>query len=394
MAEVIRLKGARVARSPTRAECMDVFVQGGRILCFGSHAKSDVDLDLTGYLLLPGLINAHDHLEFNLFPRLGKGHYANASDWARDIYRPEESPIREHLRVPKAVRLTWGAIRNLVSGVTTVAHHNPWTPSVFSAGFPVRVVRAMGWAHSLAFSPDITERWRRTPADWPFIVHAGEGTDVHARSEISRLQEMGLLSPRTVLVHALAVTKPEIEMILERRCSIVSCPTSNQFLFGQTLGTDVWRSGIRVLLATDSALTGEGDMIDEIGGAMQRSDLTAEEIYPRLTTLAAGVLRLSAGQGTICEQGVADMVAVADTGQKPAQAVAELRPEMVMVRGRVMLMSARFAECGAIALKGFHSMQLEGRGSWMVRADVPSLYRAACAAIGPEVRLGGKRVCL
>ncbi len=53
-----------------------------------------VELDLDGLQILPGLINAHDHLEFALFPRLGRRIYSNATEWARDIYRPEESPVR------------------------------------------------------------------------------------------------------------------------------------------------------------------------------------------------------------------------------------------------------------------------------------------------------------
>ena len=39
-------------------------------------------LDLSGFLILPGLINAHDHLEFALF-RLGKGPYRNFVEMGR-----------------------------------------------------------------------------------------------------------------------------------------------------------------------------------------------------------------------------------------------------------------------------------------------------------------------
>ena len=124
-------------------------------------------LDLSGHVVLPGLINAHDHLEFNLFPRLGRGPYANAGEWARDIYHPARSPVREHLRVPMRVRLWWGALKNLLSGVTTVCHHNPYHADVFNAEFPVRVVRRFAWAHSLEFEPDRARRFRSTPADRP-----------------------------------------------------------------------------------------------------------------------------------------------------------------------------------------------------------------------------------
>jgi cytosine/adenosine deaminase-related metal-dependent hydrolase len=385
MAEVVRLAGARVALDAARTGRFDLTIAGGRVLPFDSSASPSTELDLSGYLLLPGLINAHDHLEFNLFPRLGNGPYPNATAWAADIYHPERSPIREHLLVPRPERLVWGGVKNLLSGVTTVAQHNPYDAAAFNARFPVRVVKRYGWAHSLAFSADIKSCVDRTPRKWPFVIHAAEGTDDAARDEIRRLREAGILDRRTVLVHAVGAGAAELEMIRERGASIVWCPSSNLFTLGRTLRHAAVRYGLRIALGTDSALTAAGDIIDE----MRATGLSAEEVYPLVTTQAAAVLRLSAGEGTISAGGVADLIAVRDTGQTPARSIMESPPELVMVRGRIMLLSDGFA-----GHRGFHRIQLEGRASRRIRADIPRLIASAARAIGPEVRLAGRRVCV
>ena len=109
------------------------FSRKARLICRGSVCFRE-------------LINAHDHLEFSLFPNIGNGRYQNAAEWARDIHENHAALIEQHRKVPRSVRLWWGGIRNLLCGVTTVCHHNPITPELLSSGFPVRVVSEFGWA--------------------------------------------------------------------------------------------------------------------------------------------------------------------------------------------------------------------------------------------------------
>jgi cytosine/adenosine deaminase-related metal-dependent hydrolase len=362
----MRLRGARVATGPESSVRADV-------------GQSGVPIDLSGHLLLPGLVNAHDHLELNLFPRLGSGTYNSAGEWAADVYRPDTSPIKEHRAVAKETRLIWGGIKNLLSGATTVVHHNPYE-TIFEDRFPVTVVKRLGWAHSLDFSGDVPERFDNTPPAWPFVIHAAEGRDRRARAEISRLDELGLLTERTVLVHANAAGPRELRLLRERGCSIVWCPSSNLACYGATLGPEALASGIPVALGTDSAITAGVSLPDEIRVAHKQFGVPLKDLYRMVTSHAAEIFRLNSHAG--------DLVAVVDEGQTPAEALLTFHPEMVMVAGELRLVSSRFRE----RCRGFHRIRLEGRGDWMIDADIPNLSREVRAATGPEIRLAGTLV--
>ena len=44
------------------------------------------------------------------------------------------------------------AIRNLLSGVTTVSHHSPYLPQIFETDVPVHVLSEYGWLHCCVLS--------------------------------------------------------------------------------------------------------------------------------------------------------------------------------------------------------------------------------------------------
>jgi cytosine/adenosine deaminase-related metal-dependent hydrolase len=394
-AQSVKLIGARVTRNARIAERMDLVIRRDRIAPFGTSFRGGEMIDLSGYLLLPGLINAHDHLEFNLFPRLGRGPYGNSVEWAREVYHPEQPPVEEHIAVPKPVRLMWGGLKNLLSGATTVSHHNPYEARLFDRNFPVRVIRKFGWAHSLHFSPDLVERFRNTPPSRPFIVHAAEGRDAGAFSEIERLDAMGVLDRRTVLVHAIALKPSDIEILLARKCSIVWCPSSNLFAYGRTLTLHALASNVPIALGTDSALTADGDIADEIRAARSIQQISMERIFEMVTTRAAAIFRLPKASGEIQEHGPANLIAVADHGQTPADALNNLFPELVMIGGRIRLLSrAISARNLQRRLAGMQRISVQHSGERFVDIDVSLLHKATAAVLGPGFRLAGKCVSL
>ncbi|HEV8148125.1 MAG TPA: amidohydrolase family protein [Bryobacteraceae bacterium] len=377
------LRGARVAVSATRFERLDVSIHGAKIVKLGAVGGGD-RIDLSGHVILPGLINAHDHLEFNLFPRLGRGPWPNATEWARDVYRPDESPVKDHRRVPRRVRLYWGGMKNLMSGATTVCHHNPYESRVFGCRFPVRVVRDFGWAHSLAFSPDTAARFRSTPGDWPFVIHAGESTDGSGSSEIRELKAMGALGSRTVLVHAVDIRQRELR---RAETKVITCPSSNLFNLGTTLPQSLFHNGVPIALGTDSAITARTDLLDELRVARRLWELSPASLYRMVTETAASILRLTDGRGEIRERGTADLIVLRDRGESPCETLlATRRIEIAIVEGRIRLASARFAP------NGFERLSVAGRGTVFVDAKIGALYRAAASIVGEPLRLAGKRV--
>lgn len=379
------LRDTRVAIAGDRTEHADVASSSGRIRAIGT-VPGKRGLDASGYLVLPGLVNAHDHLEFNLFPRLGAGPYESASAWATDIHRRFTREIEEVLATPLQERLVWGGIKNLVSGVTTVCHHNPWN-RVFGSRFPVRVARSFGWAHSLEFAPDLRTRHAECPETLPFVFHAGEAVNGAGEREMNTLADLGLFAANSVMVHAVGLTRDSLALARSRGCSVVWCPSSNVFTLGRTLPKYVLESDLPIALGTDSALTAGGDMLDEIRFAQRISGLSDLKLYGMVADGAARVLRLIHGEGTIQRGGVADLLLFRDRGLSPGQTLLSQTPEAVFIGGTLQLVSADLAarwRNSLLAIARFYTLKVEGRGEMFIRTRVPPLP--------PGLRMAGKQV--
>jgi cytosine/adenosine deaminase-related metal-dependent hydrolase len=330
------LRNASVWRAGS-LEPQDVAITGPRVSAVGaagSLPRGKREVDLAGRVLLPGLVNAHDHLDFSTFPALGEPPYASVYEWSAAVDAGAGDPrVRRALEVPIVERLFLGGLRNLLAGATAVVHHSPYHRSLGRDGFPVRVLARYSFAHSPGLTPRLRRTYRTTDRRIPWLVHAAEGTDDRCRAELGALDEAGLLRQNTVLVHGVALAPEEASRIAGAGACVVWCPESNRNLYRATAPVAALRAaGVRVGLGSDSPVSGVRDALSNLAAARREGVLGDGELLELATRESAAVARLPVG-GAEAGAG-ADLLAVDSLGgilDADRRAVS-----LVMVGGRAL----------------------------------------------------------
>ncbi|HRE48368.1 MAG TPA: amidohydrolase family protein [Aggregatilineales bacterium] len=313
---------------------------GGRILAWDVRPqRGDAVIDAGGCFVFPGVINAHDHLELNHYPRTKfREMYPNASQWGDEFLpRLKDEPFRTLRRLPLAEQCRIGVLKNLRAGVTTIAHHNPLhRPLRWRYGRVV--VQRYGWAHSLHMTPseDIRARYRATPADAPFMIHLAEGTDDQAAGEWARLDVCGAAGAKTVIVHGVGLSEVDRAASIERGVGLVWCPSTNHYLLGATARVEAFAAAGLLAVGSDSRLTADGDLLDELRAAAATGQVTANALFRAVTVDAARLLRLP-DRGSLLPGCRADVVIAAAGEGDPFAALLGLSPagiQAVYIGGR------------------------------------------------------------
>lgn len=346
--------------------------------------RGDLIVDLEDAIVFPGLINAHDHLELNSFPRLKWRHaYGNVSEWIADFQpRFGRDPDLAAARPETLADRVWvGGLKNLLSGVTTVCHHNPMHRPL-RRRFPVRVVRKLGLSHSIQIDGvHVALSYRRTPGHWPWIIHAAEGVDADARGEIDTLRRLRCLGDNTVLVHGVGLDEAGAEHVLALGAALVWCPSSNEFLFGRTANVRRFSAAARLAVGTDSRLSGEGDLLDELRAAERTRQLPAAQLVRAVTADAASVLRLK-GAGRLQPGAPADLLVVKRLAANAHESLVSSRRtdvRLTMIAGEPLIGDAGMRAVFEARRQPFTPARVDGAerlvARWITR-------RAAAMALG------------
>jgi cytosine/adenosine deaminase-related metal-dependent hydrolase len=348
-------------------------------------------LDLDGALAFPGLINSHDHLDFNLFPPLANHIYNNYTEWGPDIQQNNRAAIDPILAIPQTLRTQWGIYKNLLNGFTTVVNHGehldigasklttPGTP-------PITVFQDCYCLHSVGFEPHW--KWKLNhPArtGQPFAIHVGEGTNPDASREIDELIRWNLFRRPIIGIHGVAMTEEQAPTFH----ALVWCPASNYFLLDRTAPIDRLHDKVPILFGTDSTLTSGWNAWDQIRMARSLRLITDTQLFATLTTAPAKAWELNgrgaltsgklAARGALAPGKIADLViARPQPGLTSMDAFFNLNPSdllLVLHEGKIRLFDDSLLEPITEHALTEEDFQPTGPDGKYVAGDLPGLMQ-------------------
>ena len=268
---------------------------------FSDPGKSEFTIEFDDAIAFPGIINSHDHLEFNLFPKLGNRIYKNYMEWGPDIHKQNKDVIAEVKKIPKQLRAEWGMYKNLLNGITTVVHHGEHVKiedpliDIFQECYSPHSVRLERYLKLKLNNPFLKK--------WPWVIHVGEGTDTSAYEEINELIRWNFLKKDLIAVHGVAMDINQAKKFK----ALIWCPDSNLFLLNATARVNELKNELKIIFGTDSAVSASWSIWDQIRLAKNLNLLSDKEIFDSLTKTPAVVWKLS-DKGTLTNGKTADIV--------------------------------------------------------------------------------------
>ena len=341
-----RLRGTILTLTPDRVICDGEVLfdrESGVIACVSDDCSAEPTAAgatvICADIVIPGMINAHDHMSYNTLPRWEHDGptYRNRSQWsghvAGDLYdaRPESTD-------PVAAR--YSEIRLLMAGTTSV-HKSSGSEASFGS---VRNLDRGPEGNQLGYDNDaVTEcvfplgsRCRGEP-DYPtargiparaYLAHVSEGYDTDAWREFPDFVAQGQLGEKTTLVHCVSCDGSQFSATRASGAKLVWSPQSNIELYGVT--TDVPTAanmGIPVALGPDWTPSGTMNLLAEMKCAGHLSDVyyggrfDPRDLLRMVTIDAARAMGVDDLIGRLAPGLVADVVAIEGNRARPYHGV-------------------------------------------------------------------------
>jgi cytosine/adenosine deaminase-related metal-dependent hydrolase len=275
-------------------EPVNIAIYGEKIMGIGTdqvqHSSDPLQIQFTDAIAIPGLINSHDHLDFNCFSVLGNRTYDHYTEWGKHIHEAHKENIREILRIPKKLRSAWGMYKNLLAGVTTVVNHgnkldieNPM----------IDIFQDTQNLHSVEYEKNW--KWKlNNPIHLrqDCVIHAGEGTSKRSADEIDKLIKYNLLGRNLIGVHGVSMNPEQAKHFK----ALVWCPESNKILLGHHARIHDLKTSTTIVFGSDSTLTGSWNIWQHLRLARTLQQVTDDELLEMITEAPANLWNLNKGK--------------------------------------------------------------------------------------------------
>ncbi len=370
-----------------------VMVADGRVVEVSRRPVSGRQVrDLGDGLLLPGLVNAHTHLELSGLAGLARPQ-GDFVDWLLELVatRPRQDPAAAAAATERAARQASATGTVLVGDVTNTGRARG---SLAAAGLSaVLFFEALGPAMAeppepfvgwqdgrleqsaiAAHSPYSVPAWRiaalkQRAGQGPFAIHlaesvaemefiAGRGDegrrlgefllvrgvrrdelDLRKRRPLAHLMALGVVDNNTLLVHGVQLTPAEAEQVAASGASLCLCPRSNLGLTGSLAPVRrLLAAGANLALGTDSlASTDDLSLFNEMSAlAAALPRLEPEAIFTMATLGGARALGLEDHFGRIQPGASARLAFVPLAAASPGEVLAAALEPAAAGQGRAV----------------------------------------------------------
>jgi 5-methylthioadenosine/S-adenosylhomocysteine deaminase len=310
-----------------------VLLLDGKIVASGAHVTLPAGTKVvhTDGILAPGLIDLHNHLSWNIFPRWKPiEEFGNRYDWQqKPVYNiqmtvPHELITKEGLeceaeRYAEVKAITEGETSVTGSMHGTCVQHLTRNLDVDPELGP-GLGRVIYDVFPLQMSPEALAEADAALSTHPrgsLLIHLGEGAprDASAAREFAMLKGRGLLRPGVSLIHGVAITPEGFAEMAGKGVGLVWSPRSNVELYGDTANVAAAKAaGVHIALAPDWSPTGSVGLLGELNYASMWNQtqafppFTEKDLVMMATANAAELVDLSGQIGSLAPGHAADVI--------------------------------------------------------------------------------------
>jgi hypothetical protein len=328
-----------------------VGIVNGRIVSVSENSPdlpNAVSVNTHG-IILPGFVDAHNHLRSNVVPRWNPDRvYANRYQWRNDpaFIQSVREPIDRVASSHFCDMNKWGELRALVGGTTSImtTQQEPCIHGLvrnldFNSGFYGTTELDREHVYNVLDLPsDPFERAQfvfvaknffiGNPFYEALLIHLAEGTDALSLEEFTFMQSQSLLNPKGVVIHGIPLRPTDFQAMSLHGTSLVWSPRSNLELYGATADINAaLDAGVEIALAPDWAVTGSSNMLNELKvAALWNSErlggrLTDRQLVDMATLIPAHIAGIDDEVGAIKVGLRADLVVINGNHNNPYKSV-------------------------------------------------------------------------